>query len=127
MQGQTNTFTKPAAKALRKSLTDAERKLWSRLQGGQLGVKFRRQHPFENFILDFVCLEKLIVVEVDGSQHADQRKHDESRTKILVESGFQVLRFWNNEVLNQTDEVVQSIWNVLNPKAGNPSPPQPSP
>ncbi|MGZ3237762.1 MAG: endonuclease domain-containing protein, partial [Burkholderiaceae bacterium] len=109
-------------KALRKSLTDAERKLWARLRDGQMGYKFRRQHPFENFILDFVCLEKMIVVEVDGSQYIERQTHDEARTRALVDAGFQVLRFWNNEVLNQMDEVVQSIWNVLNP-----SPPQPSP
>jgi very-short-patch-repair endonuclease len=126
MQGQTNAFTKPAAKALRKSLTDAERKLWLRLQGAQLGVKFRRQHPFENYILDFVCLEKMIVVEVDGSQHVEQQTYDATRSNMLIDAGFQVLRFWNNDVLNQTDEVVQSIWNTLNP-SGNPSPPQPSP
>jgi very-short-patch-repair endonuclease len=114
MRGQTNDFTKPTAKILRRSLTDAERKLWRRLQGGQLDAKFRRQHPFENFILDFVCLEKMIVVEVDGSQHVEQQEHDESRTRSLRAAGFQVLRFWNNEVLNQTDEVVENIWNVLN-------------
>ena len=122
MHGQTNNFTKPAAKALRNSMTDAERKLWQCLRGDQLGVKFRRQHPFENFFLDFVCLEKMIVVEVDGSQHIDQQTRDEVRSRRLVDAGFHVLRFWNNEVLNQTDEVVQYIWNVLNP-----SPPQPSP
>jgi very-short-patch-repair endonuclease len=123
VQGQTNSFTKPSAKALRKSLTDAERKLWGRLRGEQLGSKFRRQHPFENFILDFVCLEKMIVVEVDGSQHAEEKTYDEARTRILVDAGCQILRFWNNEVLNQTDEVVQSIWNALHSSAGNPSPP----
>jgi very-short-patch-repair endonuclease len=103
-------------------MTDAERKLWQCLRGDQLGVKFRRQHPFENFILEFVCLEKMIVVEVDGSQRIDQQTRDEVRSRKLVDAGFHVLRFWNNEVLNQTDEVVQYIWNVLNP-----SPPQPSP
>ncbi len=66
MQAQTNDFTKTAAKALRKSPTDAERKLWHRLRGEQLGVKFRRQHPFETYILDFVCMERRLVIEVDG-------------------------------------------------------------
>ena len=122
MQGQTNAFTKPAAKDLRKAMTDAERKLWQRLRGEQLGVKFRRQHPFGNYVLDFVSLERRLVIEVDGSQHADAQEHDEKRTAQLRVSGFAVLRFWNNEVLNETDAVVQVIWDVLNP-----SPPRPSP
>ena len=122
MQGQTNNFTKTAAKSLRKSLTDAERKLWHRLRGEQLGVKFRRQYPFENCILDFVCVERRLVIEVDGAQHADDQDYDQKRTERLRAAGFTVLRYWNNEVLNETDAVVQAIWGALNP-----SPPQPSP
>ena len=122
MHGQTNDFTKPAAKDLRKSMTDAERKLWQRLRGAQLGVKFRRQHPFENYVLDFVCIERRLVIEVDGSQHMDEQEYDVKRTARLRQAGFTVLRIWNNEVLNETDAVVQAIWDVLNP-----SPPQPSP
>ncbi|RFB65553.1 MULTISPECIES: endonuclease domain-containing protein [unclassified Herbaspirillum] len=121
MQGQTKAFTKLAAKELRKTMTDAERRLWHRLRGEQLEVKFRRQHPFENVVLDFVCLERRLVIEVDGSQHVENQ-HDEKRTERLNLAGFTVLRFWNNEVLNETDAVVQAIWNALNP-----SPPQPSP
>ena len=87
-----------------------------------MGAKFRRQHPFENYVLDFVCLEQQLIIEVDGSQHMENAPDDESRTAGLAAGGFKVLRFWNNEVLNQTDEVVQAIWDALNP-----SPPQPSP
>ena len=122
MQGQTNDFTKPAARDLRKSLTDAERKLWQRLRGAQLGVKFRRQHPFENYVLDFICIERRLVIEVDGSQHAEEQEHDEKRSKRLHQAGFTVLRFWNNEVLIETDAVVQAIWDVLNPSLPQPSP-----
>jgi very-short-patch-repair endonuclease len=122
MQGQTNDFTKFAAKNLRKATTDAERKIWQRLRSEQLGVKFRRQHPFENYVLDFVCLERRLVIEVDGSQHAEQQNYDEQRTEKLRTAGLTVLRFWDNEVLNETDAVVQVIWNALNP-----SPPRPSP
>ncbi|MGN6703960.1 MAG: endonuclease domain-containing protein [Burkholderiaceae bacterium] len=122
MHGQANDFTKPAARQLRKSMTDAERALWQRLRSEQLGVKFRRQHPFGNYILDFACLERRLVIEVDGSQHADDSEYDEARTRKLNAAGFRVLRFWNNEVLQQTDAVVQSIWDALNP-----SPPRPSP
>jgi very-short-patch-repair endonuclease len=115
MHGQTNSFTKPAAKDLRKMSTDAERKLWHRLRGQQLGPKFRRQHPFENYVLDFVCLEHRLVIEVDGSQHAEDQKYDNERTEKLRASGFTVLRFWNNEVLNQTDAVVEAVWSALHP------------
>lgn len=104
-------------------MTDAEIKLWHRLRGKQLGSKFRRQHPFENYILDFVCLDKYIVIEVDGSQHAAQAAHDTERTAKLNAAGFTVLRFWNNEVLENMDEVVEVIWNVLNRSTFNPSPP----
>jgi len=122
LRGQANDFTGPAARDLRKSLTDAEQKLWQRLRGRQLGVKFRRQHPFENFVLDFVCLEWNLVIEIDGSQHIENARYDEKRSARLAAAGFRVLRFWNNEVLNETDLVVQAIWDALNP-----SPPQPSP
>jgi very-short-patch-repair endonuclease len=122
MHGQTSKFIKRAANTLRKGMTDAERCLWQRLRGEQLGVKFRRQHAFENYVLDFVCMDRRLVVEVDGSQHAEDVVYDEMRTKHLNDAGFKVLRFWNNEVLAQTDAVVQVIWDALNP-----SPPQPSP
>jgi very-short-patch-repair endonuclease len=113
MQGQTNSFTKSAAKDLRKKMTDAERILWHRLRGGQLNVKFRRQYPFENYVLDFVCLERRLVIEVDGSQHAEKKEYDETRSERLRGAGFTILRFWNNEVLNETDAVVQAVWDVL--------------
>jgi very-short-patch-repair endonuclease len=115
MKGQTNSFTQSAAKQLRKAMTDAELRLWQRLRGEQLGVKFRRQHPFENYVLDFVCMERRLVIEVDGGQHMQDADYDETRSKNLVAAGFAVLRFWNHEVLSDTDAVVQAIWNALNP------------
>lgn len=122
MRGQSNSFVQSVASELRTTMTDAERKLWNRLRGEQLGVKFRRQHPYEDFVLDFVCIDRKLVVEVDGSQHFELAARDEARTKRLEAAGYRVLRFWNNEVLEETDAVVEAIWNVLNP-----SPPQPSP
>ena len=117
-----------SAKLLRKNMTEAEKKLWQRLRGEQCGVKFRRQHPFEHFILDFVCLEKKLVIEVDGAQHAENIQYDGYRTFQLQQAGFTVLRFWNNQVLEETDTVLDSIWNCLQAfESGNPSPPQPSP
>ncbi|NEX64263.1 endonuclease domain-containing protein [Noviherbaspirillum galbum] len=116
MHGQTNAKLTTAARQLRRTMTDAERKLWHLIRGEQLGVKFRRQHPFRNFILDFVCLEQRIVIEVDGSQHAENRLYDDARSIALEQAGFHTLRFWNNEVLSQPDAVLQAIWNALNPR-----------
>ncbi|OGW39899.1 MAG: hypothetical protein A2010_01455, partial [Nitrospirae bacterium GWD2_57_9] len=99
MQGQTNksVLQNKLQRKLRLSMTDAERKLWRILRGRQMeGLKFRRQHPFEDYILDFVCLEKKIVVELDGGQHQEQRVEDGVRTKVLEDAGFHVLRFWNH-------------------------------
>ena len=109
MQGQCVAASKLFAKDLRKGMTDAEQKLWQHLRGRQLGVRFRRQHPFEGYILDFVCLECRLVVEVDGGQHAGAFGQDAARTEFLTRAGFRVLRFWNNEVLTQTDAVVGCI------------------
>lgn len=75
--------------------------------------KFRRQHPFGNFILDFVCLERKLVIEVDGSQHMDQATDDEQRTKALALAGFRVMRFWNNEVMNEFESVKEAIFLAL--------------
>jgi very-short-patch-repair endonuclease len=122
MRGQTHIFAKSAARNLRRDMTGAERKLWTCLRGEQLDVKFRRQHPFGNYILDFVCLDRKLVVEVDGSQHMDEIACDEERSQKLRDAGFTVLRFWNNEVLNETEAVVQTIWDALNPSLPQPSP-----
>ena len=90
-------------------MTDAENRLWQRLRGRQIaGFKFRRQHPFLDFVLDFVCLEMRLIVEVDGGQHQDS-KRDGVRDQRLHESGFTVLRFWNNQVLQEIDAVVDAI------------------
>ncbi|GIX29175.1 endonuclease domain-containing protein [Pelomicrobium sp. G1] len=103
-------------------MTDAERKLWHRIRREQLGVKFRRQHPFENYILDFVCLEQKLIVEVDGSQHAQALAQDAARTAALEAAGFRVLRFWNNEVLQETEAVLERILQALHPSPSCPSP-----
>ncbi|MCF8719556.1 endonuclease domain-containing protein [Nitrospina gracilis] len=96
-------------KHLRRNLTDAERKLWGALRNRQLqGNKFRRQVPLATYVVDFVCMEKQVVVEVDGGQHLDSAK-DAKRTAALEDQGFQVLRFWNNEVLQNLDGVLQVI------------------
>jgi very-short-patch-repair endonuclease len=111
-----NRTTGPAkARQLRKNLTDAERLLWAKLRRRQLeNCKFRRQHPIGNFIVDFVCLDKKLVIEVDGGQHLDN-PYDDRRTHWLEEQGYKVLRFWNHDVLAKTDAVLQAIHDALLP------------
>jgi very-short-patch-repair endonuclease len=122
MKGQTNSLVlkNHLQRKLRRNLTDAECALWKRLRGCQLnGYKFRRQHPFSDFILDFVCLEAKLVIEVDGGQH-NESTQDLVRDQVLENAGFRVMRFWNNQVLNEIESVVESIWLEL--EKINPSP-----
>ena len=102
------------ARRLRRDQTEAERRLWSRLRGHQVdGVQFRRQQPLGPYIVDFVCLSHRVVVELDGSQHADQEAYDDERTKWLKEQGFRVMRFWNDIALRETDGVIAAIQDAL--------------
>jgi agmatine deiminase len=102
------------AARLRGNQTDAEQKLWERIRGGQIKEwKFRRQHPIGGYILDFCCLEGMLIVELDGGQHLKQEKTDEEGTKYLSSVGFQVLRFLNDDVLMKTDDVLEEILRTL--------------
>ncbi|MEX0998680.1 MAG: endonuclease domain-containing protein [Thermodesulfobacteriota bacterium] len=102
------------ARELRKRLTNAEKKLWSHIRLRQItGHKFRRQQPIGKYIVDFVCLEKKLVVEVDGRQHSEQSSYDEERTVWLESQGYRVLRFWNNEVLKEIEVVLDVIVGML--------------
>jgi len=102
------------ARELRKNPTDAERKLWSHLRRRQIGGhKFRRQLPLGPYFVDFVCLEKKLVVEVDGGQHNEQGDYDVKRTEWLEAQRFRVLRFWNNEVLKEIEIVKEVIEEAL--------------
>jgi very-short-patch-repair endonuclease len=97
-------------KALRKRPTDAEQLLWRYLKMKQMeGLKFRRQQPIDNYIVDFVCFENRIIIEVDGGQHAAENHKDRERDSYLQQLGFKVLRFWNNEVLQNTNGVLETI------------------
>jgi very-short-patch-repair endonuclease len=92
-------------------MTDAERHLWKHLRLKNVdGFKFRRQHDIGIYIVDFVCLKAHLVVEVDGVQHVDAVEYDFARTAFLKKEGYRVLRFWNNEVLENIDGVLQVIW-----------------
>jgi very-short-patch-repair endonuclease len=128
MQGQTNKqiVSEHRQRSLRNDATDAERALWQRLKGRQLeGCKFRRQHPFGDYIVDFVCLERCIVVELDGSQHFETTAYDEARSEFLRTAGFVVLRFWNNEVFGEIGGVLEVIRRELIGTGRTPSPPNP--
>jgi len=107
-------MTRERARELRKNPTEAEQALWKHLRMCQLeGHKFRRQQPLGRYIVDFVCLEKRLIVELDGGQHAEQVLSDTARTAWLETQGFRVLRFWNNEVLSEIESVKEAIREAL--------------
>jgi len=110
------------AKTLRKRPTDSERLLWKDLRAKQIeGYKFRRQDPMGRYIVDFACHEKRIVIEVDGGQHVQDKERDRERDQWLKEQGYNVLRFWNNEVLQNIEGVLEAIRNSLLSPSLNPS------
>jgi very-short-patch-repair endonuclease len=117
-------MTRQFAMALRQRMTDDERLLWRHLRNRGLGGwKFRRQYPVGPFIVDFICVEKDVVIEVDGGQHADNEVIDIKRSAYLNKMGYRVVRFWNNEVLQETEAVVTAIFAILaNDKQNSPSP-----
>lgn len=111
------------ARELRKSMTDAERKLWRGLRLRQMsGYKFRRQFPLGHYIVDFVCLEARLIIEVDGGQHADEKYGDVQRDAWLKAQNFRMLRYWNNQVLNELDAVLADITQTLESPPSQPSP-----
>ena len=104
--------TQEYARELRHRTTEAEQKLWALLRNRQLkGRKFRRQHAIANYVVDFYCNESKLAIELDGSFHMDTeaREYDKSRTALLNEIGITVLRFWNEEVVNDSSKVLKRI------------------
>jgi len=102
------------ARRLRNECTDAERCLWYFLRRQQLvGYKFRRQYPLAGYIVDFTCVSAHLVIELDGGQHLDALAYDKVRTRTLERQGYRVLRFWNDDVLLRTSDVVAEIYRVL--------------
>ncbi len=99
------------ARQLRRDQTPKERVVWRELRAGRLGLKFRRQWPVDGYVVDFVCFEARLIVELDGGQHAaeDARAYDAARTAVLEAGGFTVLRFWNSEVRQNLPGVLESI------------------
>ncbi len=111
------------ARKLRNQTPDAESRLWHALRNRQLdGFKFKRQVPFGPHITDFICVEARLIVEADGGQHAGQAETDKVRTKYFEQSAYQVLRFWNNDVLLNLEGVLEVIVSELAKKTPSPQP-----
>lgn len=107
---RSNPTTMHQASELRKELTPTERKLWAYLRNNQInGVSFRRQHAIGKYIPDFCAVQEKLIIELDGSQHLDQQEYDAERTKYLEEQGYKVIRFWNNQILNDMNGVILAI------------------
>jgi len=105
-----NKLLKERSRDLRKNLTDAEQILWQKLRSKQIyGNKFRRQFVLGNYIVDFICLDKRLIIEVDGGQHMENVSYDSQRDEWLKSQNFKVLRFWNNQVLGELDSVLDVI------------------
>ena len=101
------------AKELRGQMTNAEKRLWYRLRGHRFhGLKFKRQAPIGRYVVDFICFEHRLIVELDGGQHADNAT-DRQRDDWLRSEGYRVLRFWNHDVLRRTDSVLSDISDAL--------------
>jgi very-short-patch-repair endonuclease len=115
---------KSLARVLRRQSTDAEHLLWKYLRGRRLaGYKFRRQVVIEPYIVDFVCFETKLIVEADGGQHMEQTEYDTKRTDILQSMGYEVMRFWNHEILEDINAVLEQIhYRLITAPSPQPSP-----
>ena len=118
---QVSPTTKAFARRLRRNATDAELRLNHFLRTRRLsGFKFRRQFPIGNYIADFCCYERRLVIELDGGQHAEKRQQDRLRTEFINQEKFRVLRFWDSEVFSEIDAVLEAILQAL--RYGSPPP-----
>lgn len=106
---------KEHTKKNRANMTEAEKFLWEHIRRKALGVKFRKQHPINDFIADFICIEKKLVIEVDGGYHSvpSQREKDELRSTIINKQGFYVIRFTNEEILMDIESVLQRLKEII--------------
>lgn len=107
------------AKKLHRNLSQPESKLWKHLRAHRMSdVHFRNQHAIGNYIVDFCAPRRKLIIELDGSQHLEQKEYDEERTKYLEARGYRILRFWNNDVMNNIEAVLKVIWSMLNEEKG---------
>jgi very-short-patch-repair endonuclease len=110
------------AKRMRSEPTDAERALWQLLRAKRFsGYKFKRQVPIDRYIVDFICFNHRLIIEADGSQHAENT-YDEARDSYLSQQNFRMLRFWNNDILTNAEGVSEAIWAALQDETSTPSP-----
>jgi very-short-patch-repair endonuclease len=111
-----NKNFKERSRSLRKNATNAERHLWYELKNRQFKkYKFRRQYVIEPYIVDFICLSKKLIIELDGGQHCDQLEYDHARTLFLRSKGYKVLRFWNDAIFKEKEAVLEVILKALTP------------
>lgn len=111
------------AKTLRTNQTDAEQRLWYHLRGHRfLGMKFKRQKPIGNYIVEFVCHERNLIIELDGGQHAENIEYDVHRDSWLRGQGFVILRFWNNDAMQNFEGVLEVIRHAITKKTLSPTP-----
>ncbi len=116
------------ARPLRRNQTDAERVLWFRLRDRRFaGWKFKRQVSIDRFVVDFFCSDAKLIVEIDGGQHDQNSERDANRTKVLEAMGYLVVRFWNNDVMRNTDGVLEAILSTVNQQRSEPPHPNPLP
>ena len=107
---------------MRKTITPEEQILWYELKNNSLGYKFRRQHSLGNFIADFFCPAKKLIIEIDGSQHLDNKEYDEERTRYFESLGIKVIRFWNNEININIEGVLMTIQEEMKKRSTAPNP-----
>ena len=121
-----NPVAQHRARKLRNQATDAEQRLWQHLRRRQLGgYRFRRQVPICGYIADFVCLEARLVIELDGAQHEERHHYDERRDRRIEAQGFRVLRYWDNQVFQETQAVLEVVLHALESTCPHPDlPPQ---
>jgi very-short-patch-repair endonuclease len=122
MQHQSTSAAQRNSRILRRGMTDSERLLWSRLRAEQMGVKFRRQHPLGHYVADFACLDPKMVIELDGSQHAEQQAYDERRDAFFQQQGFKVLRFPTNAPMVNLEGVLTVIADEIRAAGRAPTP-----
>ncbi|HEX2995588.1 MAG TPA: endonuclease domain-containing protein [Anaerolineales bacterium] len=114
MHKRTTPSTFGYAKQLHRQMTPAEVRLWARLRAHRLnGVHFRNQHAIGKYVVDFCAPRRKVIIELDGSQHLDQEEYDKERTRCLEAQGYKVIRFWNNDVMNNIEGVILSIITIL--------------
>ncbi|QTR48786.1 endonuclease domain-containing protein [Candidatus Thiothrix anitrata] len=126
MEKRNNKIHRDLARNLRKNMTTPEQQLWDTLRKRQLdGYRFRRQTPLGRYIADFVCLEARLVIELDGNHHHEQQGYDRERDHWMQQQNFQVLRFWNHEILNHPQVAIQQIRQALHEQSQHLLPPSP--